>query len=62
MTGNGALEQTVIALRVEQPLLIEACHLELVIDIRRQDKVVFILNNLQKIIIHRLRRFFVAVD
>ena len=44
-----ALEQTVIALRVEQALFIIASFLKAVVNIRGDDKIIFVLYQLQKI-------------
>ena len=44
MTGLAALEQAVIALRVEQSALVKACFLEAVIHIGGQHKIVLVLH------------------
>ena len=44
-----ALEQTIIALRVEQALFIIASFLKAVVNIRGDDKIIFVLYQLQKI-------------
>ena len=44
-----ALEQTIIALRVEQALFIKASFLNAVVNIRGDDKIIFVLYQLQKI-------------
>ena len=44
-----ALEQTIIALRVEQALFIKASFLKAVVNIRGDDKIIFVLYQLQKI-------------
>ncbi len=62
MARHGALEQAVVALCIEQPLLVKACHLKLMIDIRCKDKVVLVLNKLQQVIIHGLWRFHITVE
>ena len=62
VTRHGALEQAVVALCIEQTLLVKARRLELVVDIRREDKVVLILDELQEVIVHRLRRLYIAVE
>lgn len=61
MAGLGALPQAIVPLGVEQPLLVEARQLELVVHIGGQDKVVLVLYQLQQIAIYRLRRLFIAV-
>ena len=48
-----ALEQTIIALRVKQPLLVKARLLKAVVNIRGDDKIIFVLYQLQKIIVDR---------
>ena len=57
-----ALEQAIIALRVEQPLFIKACPLELVIHIGGQYKIVLVLNQCQKFLIDRKWSIYIAVD
>ena len=50
------LEQTVVPLRVEQPILVEASALELVIHIGRHDEIVLPLESRQKIAVRVIRR------
>ena len=54
VTGLAALPEAVIALRVEEPVLIESGLLEAMIHIGRQDKIVFILYELEQLLINRL--------
>ena len=61
MAGLGALPKAIVPLGVEQPLLVEARQLELVVHIGGQDKVILVLYQLQQIVIHGLRRLFIAV-
>ena len=49
MAGLGALPQAVVPLGVEQPLLVKARQLELVVHIGGQDKVVLVPHQLQQI-------------
>ena len=48
-----ALEQAVIALRVKKPLFVKARLLKAVVNIRGDDKIIFVLYQLQKIIVDR---------
>ena len=57
-----ALEQTVIALRVEQPLFIKARLLKAVIHIGRDNEIILVLHQLQKIIVDRFGGIHIAVD
>ena len=57
-----ALEQAVIALRVKQPLFIKARLLKAVIHVGRDNKIIFVLYQLQKVLIDRLGRIHIAVD
>lgn len=57
-----ALEQTIIALRVEQALFIKASFLKAVVNIRGDDKIIFVLYQLQKIIVDRFWSIHIAVD
>ena len=57
-----ALEQTVIPLRVKQPVLIETRLLELMVDIRRQHKVILVFHKLIQPHICPVIAVFVAVD
>ena len=41
-----ALEQTIIALRVKQPLFVKACFLKAVVNIRCDDKIILVLHQL----------------
>ena len=50
------LQETVIALRIEQPLLVEARALEAVVDVRRDHEIVLAAHKLQQPVIHRPRR------
>ena len=60
--GFAALKQPVIALRVNQPLFVEARLLEAVVDVRGDRKVVLALHQLEQVFIHRLRRVHITVD
>lgn len=62
MARNRTLEETVVALRVEQAFFIEAHCLELMIDICSYNKVIQVLYKLEMIIVDRSGCFFVAVD
>ena len=57
-----ALEQAVIALRVEQPLFIEPCFLEAVVHIGGDYKVILILHQPEQRVVYRLRGVLIAVD
>ena len=59
--GLGALPETIVSLGVEQMLFIKARQLELMVHIGGHNKVIFTLHQLQKRIIDRLGRFFIAV-
>ena len=56
------MEQAVITLCVEQPLLVKACQLKLMVNIRCEDKVILILNEIYQIVIHGVRSFYIAVE
>ena len=56
-----ALPQAVVSLGIEQPLLIKAGQLELVVHIGGKDKVIFIMDQLQQFIINGLGGFLVSV-
>lgn len=62
MAGHGALEESVIALCIEQAVFVEACFPETMVDVRRQDKVVLVLNQGKEPLIGVLRRIGIAVD
>ena len=57
-----ALEQAVIALRVKKPLFVKASLLKAMVNIRGDDKIIFVLYQLKKVLIDRLRRILIAVD
>ena len=57
-----ALEQTVIALRVEQPLFVEPCFLEAVVHIGGQDKIIFVLHQCKQVIVNRFWGILIAVE
>lgn len=57
-----ALEQAVIALRVEQPLFVEPCFLEAVVHIGGDYKVILILHQPEQRAVYRLRGVLIAVD
>ena len=57
-----ALKQSVVALRVKQPLFIKARLLKAVINIRRDNKIVLVLHKTKQFFIDRLRRVRIAVD
>ena len=61
-TGLRALEQTVIPLRIEQPLFIKTRLLKAVVYIGGQHKIVLVLYQLQKGIIDRFGGIHIAVD
>lgn len=61
MARPGALPQAVVALGVKQPLLIKAGHLELVVHIGGKDEIVFVLHQLQKLVIHRPGGLFITI-
>ena len=56
-----ALEQTVVALRVEQPLFVKSCLLELVINIGGDDEIVLVFQQFEQVVINWLRGGHVAV-
>ena len=58
------LEQTVIALGVEQPLLVEACLLELVVDIGGDDEIILVFHDFKQSVINGFwsRQVSVALD
>ena len=56
-----ALEQTVIALRVEQAALVKSRFLKTVVNIRGDNKIVLIGNQLQKVLIDRFGGIPIAV-
>ena len=58
----GVLEQTVIALRIEKPRLVEAGSLELVIHVCRDHEIVPVPHERQQIPVYRLHRIGIAVD
>ena len=51
MAGDRALEEAVVALRVEETLLVEARPLELVVYVGREDKVISPVHNAQQVTI-----------
>ena len=57
-----ALEQAVIALRVKKALFVKASLLKAMVNIRGDDKIIFVLYQLKKVLIDRLRRILIAVD
>ena len=57
-----ALEQTIIALRIEQPLFVKSGFLKTVIHIRRDNEIVLVSHQLQKVIVDWLGRILIAVD
>ena len=61
MTGRCALEQAVVALRVEQSLFVKPCLLELVIDIGGDDEIVLAFQEFKQVVIDWLRGRHIAV-
>ena len=57
-----ALEQAVIPLCVEQTLLVKASLLKAVVNVGGDDKIIFVLYQLQKVIVDRFGRVLIAVD
>ena len=62
MAGSGALPKAVVPLSVKQPVFIKTGFLETVVYIGGKDKVVFVLNQAQKIGVDGLRGILIAVD
>ncbi len=62
VAGLGALKQAVIALCVEEPLLIKARLLEAVIHIGAEHKIIFVFDQLQQLFVNRFGRIHIAVD
>ena len=61
VAGYGALEQAVVALRIEKSLLVEARLLKLVIDVRGDDKIIIVLHKLEKYFVCAVVNVRVAV-
>ena len=61
MTRYGALEQAVVALRIEKSLLVEGRLLKLVIDVRGDDKIIIVLHKLEKYFVCAVVNVRVAV-
>ena len=57
-----ALEQTIIALRIEQPLFVKSGFLKTVIHVRGDDEIVLVSHQLQKVVVDWLGRIHIAVD
>ena len=57
-----ALEQAIIALRVEQPLFIKAYFLKAVVNVCGDDKIVLVPHQLQKVIVDQFGGIHIAVD
>ena len=57
-----ALEQTVVALRIEQPLFVESRFLKAVIHIGCDNEVIFVCHRLQKVLVDRLWGIRIAVN
>ena len=57
-----ALEQAVIALCIEQAVLVEPGFLETVIHVGSQHEIILVLHQLQKIIVDRFGGIHIAVD
>ena len=57
-----ALEQTIITLRIEQPLFVKSGFLKTVIHVRRDDEIVLVSHQLQKVVVDWLGRIHIAVD
>ena len=51
-----ALEQTVITLRIEQPLFVKSGFLKAVVHVRGDDEIVLVRHQLQKVVVDRLGR------
>ena len=62
MAGLGALPQAVISLGVEQAAPVKAGLLKAVVHIGGEHKIIFILYQLQQILVHRLGRVAIAVE
>ena len=54
VTRHAALPQSIIALHVEQAVMIESCPLELMIDIGRDHKIILPLHEFQQPLIHQI--------
>ena len=57
-----ALKQSVVALRVKQPLFVKSRLLKAVVNIRCDDKTVLVLHKTEQFFIDRLRRVRIAID
>ena len=55
------LEQPIVALRVEQPLFVEARLLELVVDISGDDEIVLVQHEFQEVVVNGFRGGYIAV-
>ena len=62
VAGPGTLPQAVVALGIEQPLLVKSCLLETMIHIGGQHKIVLSLHQFQKLLINWLRGVQIAID
>ena len=60
MARGGALEKTVVALRVEEALLGEARHLETVVDVGGHDEEIVVPHQVEKVAVHVARGGLVA--
>ena len=62
MTRRCALEQTIVALGVEQPLFVESCLLELMVYIGGDDEIVLVFHEFEQVVIDRFRGRHIAVE
>ena len=60
--GTGALEEAVVPLGVEETLFVEARFLKAVVHVGSEDEVIFVLYQVQKVLVNRLRGVHIAVD
>lgn len=61
VTRFRTLEQPIVALGVEQSLFVEACLLELVINIGGNDEIVLVLHELQEVVVNGFRGRYITV-
>ena len=62
MARLAALEQAVIALRVEQPLLVKAGFLEAMIDVCCQHEIIFLFYKIKKLTVDRKRCIHISIN
>ena len=61
MARHAALPEAVISLGIEQPLLVEACFLELMVHVRSDHEVIFAFHEVQQPVVYRFGRQNIAV-